>query len=90
LLHPARGVAFRRDIEQQDPGIAAVDMEMQVGGDAASQFHRRDEIRRLKQWNQAFEEERLLHRRLARAQLRQPIAFELAARRGQGHFGVDL
>ena len=90
LLHAAGRVALGRDVEQHHPHGAGVEMKMKIGGAAAVELDRGNEIGRLDQRQKPFEEEDLLDRRLAEAHRRQPIILEMPAGADQSERGIDL
>src|SRR5262245_66503141 len=67
LLQTAGRVAIGCDIEQHHPHSAGVEVKMKVGGAAAVELDRGNEIGRLLQRQKPFEEEGLLDRRLTQA-----------------------
>src|SRR6185312_5035585 len=90
LLQAASRVALLGDIEQHDPDGVAILMKMKVGGAAAVELDRGNEIGRLHERQKPFEEEGLFDRRFTEAQGREPIIVEMPAGVDQSERGIDL
>ena len=90
LLHAPRVVPLGGDVDQHDPHVVAVGVELEVGRVAARELHRADEERRLGQRQEALDEDRLLVGGLPQPQPLEAVVGEVAAGADQLQIAVDV